>query len=179
MSSRALATTGTSSIYKIDWNEVDRYVRSKTLLNCAKITYKSTTETLLRCDQSNGDPSFFSSPSCIVTVELNVLLVFYVRVPNRVWRLEGLPQLPISVRRTPRGGPKGGHGARAPKAQSIFYNIILHHRVSLLFYQFMDITVMFLSKDSLCEARLPLWTISLALEPADCVLYFKTKWLET
>jgi len=120
MSSRALATTGTSSIYKIDWNEVDRYVRSKTLLNCAKITYKSTTETLLRCDQSNGDPSFFSSPSCIVTVELNVLLVFYVRVPNRVWRLEGLPQLPISVRRTPRGGPKGGAWGTCPQSPKYF-----------------------------------------------------------
>jgi len=85
---------------------------------------------------------------------------------------------------------------------------ILDRRV--LFCNFTDITVMFLSRDSLyqvsyfatkcaicsndddrgsaggvaffCKSianqfqnRLPLWTISLALEHADCVLYFKTK----
>ena len=74
-----------------------------------------------------------------------------------------------------------------PKPQVIFLtNVLLHRRA--LFYKF----TMFLSKDSLLryillrdnamvrvkipqiahapQNRLPLWTISLALEPADCVL---------
>ena len=34
---------------------------------------------------------------------------------------------------------------------------------------------MFVSRNSLHQVLLPLWTISLALEPTDCVLYSKTK----
>jgi len=44
-------------------------------------------------------------------------------------------------------GTQRAQGARAPKAPSIFTNILLHRRV--LFHKFTDIMVMFLSRDSL------------------------------
>jgi len=74
-----------------------------------------------------------------------------------------------------RGGSRGAQGARAFKAQVFLTNIILHRRV--LFYKFKDIAVMFLSTDSLYYARLPLWTISLAMEPADCGIKVRMAYL--